>query len=154
MSELYLVRHAKAGKREASTDDDRLRPLSKSGRRQAEGLVRLFRGREVERILSSPFVRCVQTVRPLAIERGSPIEETSALSEGASVTEALDLIAELGDVPAVLCSHGDVIPALVEHLAENGMTIDGERDWRKGSTWVLERNGGRFRRAHSMDAPA
>ena len=36
---LYLLRHARAGRRSAWKGDDELRPLSKVGRRQAEGLV-------------------------------------------------------------------------------------------------------------------
>jgi hypothetical protein len=32
-----------------------------------------------------------------------------------------------------------VIPALVEHLAASGARIVTDRDWKKGSTWVLER---------------
>ena len=39
---LYLVRHAKAGDRAAWKGDDRLRPLSKEGRRQADSLARLL----------------------------------------------------------------------------------------------------------------
>ena len=154
MSELYLVRHAKAGSRNAWTRDDRLRPLSKPGRRQAENLVRLFDGRKVDRILSSPFVRCVQTVRRLSIERALPIEESDVLSEGAPLASVLELVAELDGVAAVLCSHGDVIPALVEHLAEHGMAVEGEPDWRKGSTWMLERDGGRIVRGRSLAVPA
>lgn len=154
MSELYLVRHAKAGNRHAWTGDDRLRPLSKPGRRQAEGLVRLFDGRKVDRILSSPFLRCVQTVQLLASDRALPIEDSDALSEGAPLASVLDLVAELDGVAAVLCSHGDVIPALVEHLAEHGMAIEGEADWRKGSTWILERDGDRIVRGRSLEVPA
>jgi 8-oxo-dGTP diphosphatase len=35
---LYLVRHAKAGRRSAYTGDDRMRPLSGPGRRQAKAI--------------------------------------------------------------------------------------------------------------------
>jgi 8-oxo-dGTP diphosphatase len=154
VSDLYLVRHAKAGSRNAWTGDDRLRPLSKPGRRQAEGLVRLLDGAKVDRILSSPYARCVQSVEPLAKKRALPIEETEALAEGARLPMVLDLVAELDGVAAVLCSHGDVIPELVEHLAGDGMVIEGEPDWRKGSIWVLEREGGRIVRGRFVAAPA
>jgi phosphohistidine phosphatase SixA len=154
VSELYLVRHGKAGSRERWTGDDRLRPLSKPGRRQAEALVRLFDGRTVERIVSSPFVRCVQTVQPLATDRAVAVEESEALSEGAPLETVLDLVAGLDAVAAVLCSHGDVIPALVEHLAADGMAIEGEPDWRKGSLWILERDGDRILRGRFVAAPA
>ena len=59
---VLLVRHAKAGSRKDWSGDDRLRPLSKAGHRQAEALVPLLVGYPITRVLSSPFVRCVQTV--------------------------------------------------------------------------------------------
>ena len=149
----FLVRHAKAGSRSSWTEADELRPLSKAGRRQAEKLVQAFRGLEVRRVISSPFVRCIQTVRPLALDRGLPVETSDALLEGAPVSAALALLDETADTPTVLCSHGDVIPAVVLHLAERGMPVEGERDWRKGSTWILERREGRFTAARSIAPP-
>ena len=150
---VYLVRHAKSGSRTDWTEGDELRPLSKKGRRQAEALVKAFRGVEIERVISSPYVRCVQTVRPLALDRGLPVETSDALVEGAQTPEALALLAELADTPTVVCSHGDVIPAVVLHLAERGVAIGAERDWQKGSVWVLERQDGRFVRARYLPPP-
>jgi 8-oxo-dGTP diphosphatase len=124
----YLVRHAKAGSRTAWRQDDRLRPLSKSGRRQAEALVTAFRRFEVERILSSPYARCVQTVRPLALDRGLPVETSEALAEGAPLEHALALLEEAVRTPTVFCTHGDVVPAVVLHVAERGAELEGERD--------------------------
>jgi 8-oxo-dGTP diphosphatase len=154
VSELYLIRHAKAGSRERWIGDDRLRPLSKSGRRQADALVKLFDGRAVERIVSSPFLRCVQTVQPLANDRALPVDESEALSEGAALAGVLQLVDGLNGGAAVLCSHGDVIPTLVEHLAADGMAVEGEPDWRKGSLWILERDGDRILRGRFVAAPA
>ena len=54
---LLLVRHARAGNRSKWRGDDRLRPLTRKGTRQAEGLVGLLDQLGPERILSSPFVR-------------------------------------------------------------------------------------------------
>ena len=136
---VYLVRHAKAGDRARWTEDDRLRPLTRKGRRQADAIVEAFRDRVVERIVTSPFVRCVQTVRPLALERRIALETDDALAEAVSVAATLELLDRVADQPTVLCSHGDVIPALVEHLAAAGARIATDRDWKKGSTWVLER---------------
>jgi 8-oxo-dGTP diphosphatase len=149
----YLVRHARAGSRDKWHEDDALRPLSKAGRRQAEALVATFRGIEVARIVSSPSVRCVQTVRPLALDRGLPVETSDALAEGAALEDAMDLLAGLASTPAVLCSHGDVIPAVVMHLVDREATISGERDWKKGSVWVLEREDGRVARARYLPPP-
>ena len=150
----YLVRHAKSGARSAWTEDDRLRPLSKAGRRQAEALVTAFRGVDVERAISSPYARCVQTIRPLALDRGLPVETSEVLAEGAPLEQALALLEETVHVPTVLCTHGDVVPAVVLHLAERGAELEGERDWKKGSVWALERRDGRVVRARYVPPPA
>jgi len=149
----YLVRHGKAGRRSAWTEDDRLRPLSKAGRRQAETLVSAFRGRDLARVISSPYVRCVQTVRPLALDRGLPVETSEALAEGATLDEALALLGETAHTPTLLCTHGDVMPAVVLHLAECGAVLDGDRDWKKGSLWELERRDGVVVRARYVVPP-
>jgi phosphohistidine phosphatase SixA len=150
---VYLVRHAKAGDRAAWTEDDRLRPLSKKGRRQAEALVRAFRGLEVGRVLSSPYVRCEQTVRPLALDRGLSLELTEALGEGAPLEGLLEIMADLDDVALVACAHGDLIPATIEHLRARGVPAD-EGDTKKGSTWLLERERGSAVRARYLPPPA
>ena len=136
---VYLIRHAKAGSRVQWRGDDSHRPLSLKGERQANGLVASFRGRPVERILSSPADRCIQTVEPLARDRGLRIEEVPWLFEGADAV--LETIRSLPG-PAVLCTHGDVIPKVVLPLVEDGVPAQGPMAWKKGSTWVLERDVG------------
>jgi phosphohistidine phosphatase SixA len=150
---IYLVRHAKAADRAEWPEADELRPLTKKGRRQAEWLVRLLHGAVVRRIASSPHVRCVQTVRPLALDRQLPLELAEDLAEGTPLERALTFLEQNGDTPAVLCSHGDVIPALVLALAERGMALEGDREWKKGSIWVLDRRDGAFVRGSYVAPP-
>lgn len=140
---VYLVRHAKAGNRAAWSGDDLRRPLSRRGHAQAEGLVSLFRDLAVDRVVSSPATRCLQTVRPLAAQRSMRIVAHDGLIEGASLGATLELVrASSGAV--VACSHGDVIPSVVTHLADHGVPMVDPPAWKKGSTWILERDGGRF----------
>ena len=40
----------------------------------------------------------------------------------------------------MLCSHGDVILATVDALVRRGLAVKGQPDWRKGATWVLNRD--------------
>ncbi len=82
MSTFYFVRHAKAGSRGHWQGDDRLRPLSKKGVKQAGELIDVFKPFNVSAIYSSPYLRCVQTLEPLAQDRGLEIQETPALAEG------------------------------------------------------------------------
>ncbi len=149
---VLLVRHADAKSRQRWAQDDDLRPLSRRGRDQADGLIALFDGTEVTRLVSSPAVRCRQTLEPLAAQLGLEVEHEPRLWEGASTRAARDLLDEVGD-HAVLCSHGDLIPDLLNQLIGEGMDAVG-RDCKKGSTWVLERDGSRFVRATYLPPPA
>ena len=104
-----LVRHASAGHRLDWEHDDRLRPLDARGRRQSADLVELLRPLGVRRILSSPYVRCVQTVEPLAAALGLEVELDERLEEGKGGAAA-ELLREDG---VVCCTHGDIVEALV-----------------------------------------
>ncbi len=130
---ILLVRHATAGDRAAWDGDDRLRPLDDRGWRQAEGLVEQLSSYPIERVLSSPYVRCVQSVQPLAEARGLVVEETERLGEGSS-GNALALISELEGSTAVLCTHGDVVPVILDAM----LAGDDHETSEKGSTWVID----------------
>ena len=140
---LLLLRHATAGHRRPGDDDDHLRPLDERGRRQAEAYTALFAGFGVERVLTSPYVRCRQSVEPLAAALDLPVEERSELAEGVGRDEPWSLVAELGATTAVLCSHGDILDFLL-----------GEEP-PKGSTWVVEAEvDGGLRRRQFLPPPA
>jgi 8-oxo-dGTP diphosphatase len=139
---IYLARHVKAGDRRLWQDDDRLRPVSKAGQAQARGLLDILRDARFERILSSPYVRCIESVAPLASARCLPIEPTEALAEQASLNDALELVEKHTPGGAVLCSHGDVIPMLLEHYAARGIDLGPRPECAKGSVWALETNAG------------
>ena len=150
----FLVRHAKAGDRDAWTEPDEVRPLSPKGRLQAEALVAALADVDLKRILTSPYLRCRQTVQPLALRRGLALVTAPELAEGAKTQDALELLYDAATSgPAVLCSHGDVIPAMIEGLVSLGMAIDGEPGWKKGSIWALDRDATRFVRARYLGTP-
>ena len=136
---LYLVRHAKAASRREWTSDDRDRPLTESGTMQADTLAEWLGRLRPARLVSSPFVRCIQTLEPLAARIALPVETEDALGEGADLAQVVKILMSVPD-RAVLCSHGDVIPDVIGTLERRGMVIEGEPNWRKGSVWVLERD--------------
>ena len=139
---VYLVRHARAGHRETwSGEDDSLRPLDERGLRQAEALVAQLAERDLSRILTSPYTRCVQTVEPLAAARGLPVEAVDSLAEGAGEAAALELLHGL-EAPAVACVHGDLVEALVGESAK------------KSATLVLDVSGERVEVLERLDPPA
>lgn len=147
---IWLVRHAKAGSRQRWDGPDDLRPLTKGGHRQAEGLGLALAGEPVETVLSSSYVRCRQTVAPLAHRRRLPVLLHDALLEGAPLEALLELLSELETDSAVLCSHGDVIENLLTRLATDRVPLDGELVWPKGSAWALEVNGGHVYRGRYL----
>jgi len=152
MSQLFLVRHAKAGSRSERDGADRDRPLTNKGRAQADVLADRLAPHAPSRVLSSPYVRCVQSVEPLAARCGLDVEVTEVLSEGADFEPALELLAALPD-RSVLCSHGDLIPEVIEALLRRGADLVGQPEWRKGSVWVLERDGAEISRMEAWPPP-
>lgn len=143
---LFVVRHANAGRRQDWVGDDGLRPLSARGLRQAGAIAELIAPCAPTRIVSSPTVRCVQTVEPLATALGIDVVEDVRLGQDHDVGEVGTLVDELRTVDAVVCSHGEVIPFVLEALIDGGMRPDRDLVWQKGSTWVVERVDGRWGR--------
>ena len=141
---IYLVRHAKAGSRASFEGPDDLRPLSKGGRRQAEALVERLAPFSIARVLSSPHLRCSDTVEPLAKQRGLAVERTDALVEGSDGDDVLEYLAECAKEPTVVCSHGDVIGDVLTRLVEQGLAVESDLRWEKGSTWILDFDGESF----------
>ena len=120
-----LVRHAAAGDREQWDGDDFHRPLDARGRRQAVEYIELFRPLGVRRVVSSPYVRCVETVEPLAAALELTVELDDRLAEGAGGS-AVDLLREDG---VVCCTHGDIAEALLGRGLKKGASVvisDGE----------------------------
>jgi phosphohistidine phosphatase SixA len=136
---LYLVRHAKAGNRSAWHGDDWKRPLSRAGHLQALAIADRLAGEGIKTLCSSPYVRCVQTLEPLAERAGLPIAADERLAEGAQLADTLELmlIEDAGD-GAVLCTHGDVLTDVVKALVRRGAELTTPPEWRKGSVWILD----------------
>jgi 8-oxo-dGTP diphosphatase len=106
-----------------------------------------------QRVLSSPYHRCIETVEPLASHFGLSVEITEALAEG-SGAEALALVRAMADEKVAVCTHGDVIPDVLVPLAdEDRLDLGHHPKQAKGSVWILDHANGRFNRAIYL-APA
>jgi 8-oxo-dGTP diphosphatase len=114
-----LLRHASAGHRTRWDGHDLSRPLDSRGRRQAEELVEILVSLGVRRVISSPYVRCVETVEPLAAALGVQVEEDDRLAEGEE-DSARELLREDG---VVCCTHGDVAEALIGRGLKKGAAV-------------------------------
>jgi 8-oxo-dGTP diphosphatase len=149
----YLVRHAKAGSREEWEGDDRLRPLTSSGRRQAQALVDVLKDRPIDEVRSSSYLRCMQTVEPLAQARRLRVVTDKALEEGAGMDGITRVMEHAGDRSVVLCTHGDVVEEVLQQLVREGFVKRDRANLEKGSTWVLDHAEGRITGAHYLAAP-
>lgn len=150
---IFVVRHAKAGQRDAWEGDDELRPLSGKGLKQAAALAERFLSLHPSRLVSSPYVRCRETLEPIARLLDMTVEIDDRLAEGGSFEDSLALLDEMPE-GAVLCSHGDVIPDLINALVRRGLRVHDEPDWRKGSVWALDRDpSGTVTDAHVWPPP-
>jgi 8-oxo-dGTP diphosphatase len=152
---VFLVRHADAKSRANWPHPDETRPLTRKGTHQAEGMVDLLRDRPIRRVFSSPAVRCVETVAPVANKLGLEVEETDALLEGADVSVAYDLMRKWAreNGETVLCTHGDLVPELLRLAGRDGMKLEDAPRWAKGSTWAIEGDGRHFTKARYLPPP-
>jgi broad specificity phosphatase PhoE len=88
------------------------------------------------RIWSSPAVRCIQTVEPLAKKVGVALEVVPWLDEGSDVSVAMRRLKPPESL--VACTHGDVIWGVLEILARAGVDLGERPDAQKGSVWLLD----------------
>ncbi len=72
---LYIIRHCHATGQEPDA------PLTPAGITQAEALARLLAASKIERIVSSPFLRAIQSIEPLARSLSLAIETDERLIE-------------------------------------------------------------------------
>jgi len=154
---LFLVRHAKAGKRskwleDPANIDDLKRPLDNKGMLQAVALADRLSDFAPPQLLSSPYIRCMQTLEPLGATLAISVIADERLAENNPFEPILELLEGCPD-NSVLCSHGDMIPMVVEALERRGMVVTGMRDSRKASVWVLERQNGVIARGHAWPPP-
>ncbi|MEO8422415.1 MAG: phosphoglycerate mutase family protein [Actinomycetota bacterium] len=151
---IHVIRHADAGSRRRWTGRDETRPLSDGGRHQAKHMVEVFADQPLVQLVSSPFLRCVQTLEPLADARGLSIDLRDELAEGRpwEYLEKLILEAE-GDGPTAVCVHGDVFRELMSDLFERRIARRANQSFAKGATWVLEVRDGAIVSARHVPAP-
>ena len=147
---LVIMRHASAGDKDDWDGDDLLRPLDRKGQAEALALVPLLACFDPVRIVSSPAVRCTETVAPYAAHIGAPIEVDRALtvpdlsqaysartSPDNPVTDVAQLLAD--GVPTLVCAHRENIPQLLGGACEYlGAKPPSDPALPKAGFWVLQ----------------
>jgi 8-oxo-(d)GTP phosphatase len=155
---VLIVRHGTAGSKSRYKGDDRMRPLDKRGRAQAESLVGQLLAFGADTLYAADRVRCSQTIEPLAEELGVRIQNEPLLTEEAYAEDrkatrkrVLEIAAAEGT--PVICTQGKVIPDLIAWWCErDGVRPDKSRN-RKGSTWVMSAWQGRLVAADHIGSP-
>jgi 8-oxo-dGTP diphosphatase len=94
----------------------------------------------------------MQTLEPLSNATGLQVVPHELLAEGVDFIRTIEWIHTLAD-GAVMCSHGDVIPEVIDALERRGMEVNGFRESRKGSVWVLDHLAGKFTSGHAWPPP-
>ncbi len=83
----------------------------------------------------------------VADQHGLEVVEHEDLWEDADTRDVMKVLEAAVDGKrsrtVVVCSHGNLIPVIVEQLAAAGAKVKG-RGCEKGSVWVLEHNGKKF----------
>jgi len=155
---VILVRHAEAGSRWAARDD--ARPLTAEGMARARELAPILSLFAPARLISASPLRCRQTLSDLAERLRLPVEIDKHFDEGADTAAAASRLAALaGSEPALVCSQGKLIRAVLAALTAPGVLVNGEPigdgrmvspDTPKGAGWVLTFNAYRPRAIDSL----
>lgn len=133
-----LVRHADAGLRSEWCGSDEWRGLTDAGHGQARAVVRMIEDLPVLRILSSPSLRCRQTVVPLALARALDVEPCWQLGAFGAAEDLAGLLADPTTASAVVCTHRETLQLLFEHLAGAYQVVaEAGEPMEKGAVWIL-----------------
>lgn len=142
---LYVVHHGNAGVRSKWKGPDKKRPLTDKGREQANLLADFMARHPVTEIRSSPSLRCVQMVEPLAKRLAIEVTVNKKLRETTTVESIRKYLRSFGPGAVVLATHKDWIGPLIKDLDARGVPLRGSRQWPKGSIWVLDLVDGKVR---------
>lgn len=128
---LAVARHGRAVRRSAWEDGEASRPLTGQGEAQARALVEVLAAFGVREAVTSPWARCLRTLRPFAEATGLPLQVADELTEDAvradprpAVRTIAALLTDARDV--VVCTHRPALGAVLT-------TVDGAtRRWTTG----------------------
>jgi 8-oxo-dGTP diphosphatase len=136
---LALVRHAHAVRRGSWSQDDQLRPLDEVGTARASRIATALAAYGITSLVSSPSLRCTDTLKPYAAQLRLPMKTKNGLSEegyAAHPGRAPRHLAKLIErgTAAALCSHGPVLPGLLSRLRDR---VDPTEEDAGVTKWAL-----------------
>lgn len=118
---LLVLRHAKAKPRSSWTRAEGDRPLAATGQRQAAAVKRLLMAWQPDRVVSSPWLRCVATISPYLKASKSKVKLLEALTEASHRRKPGKVQATVEGLfdkrkAVVLCTHRPVLPTVFKQL--------------------------------------
>lgn len=124
---IIAVRHGKAVTPAAWDGPDATRPLLQRGADQAASIARGIAAFAPAKIISSTATRCMATIEPLSRLAGLPVKATAAISQdayetGGGAVERVVAKRLRKKQTAVLCSHGPVLPQIVDEVSSRTNT--------------------------------
>jgi 8-oxo-dGTP diphosphatase len=141
---LIILRHTKALERGDWEDSDSLRTLNERGFTQAEFLVEHLRPFAIDEIYTSDFTRCIQTVEPLAKQRGIPATQIQNLNETIFESDPERSIAFANALKQdqkniLICSHNPVIPTMLRGILNTKLKNRDLIKLEPGDAWLVHR---------------
>jgi 8-oxo-dGTP diphosphatase len=141
---LIIVRHTKALERGDWDDDDSKRTLDERGLTQSEKLIQHLEPFGIGEIYSSDYIRCVQTVTPLAQSRGLKITEIPNLNEANFDFDPERAISFANAVKQdekniLICSHNPVIPTMLRGILNTKLKNKDLIKLEPGDAWIVHR---------------
>jgi 8-oxo-dGTP pyrophosphatase MutT (NUDIX family)/phosphohistidine phosphatase SixA len=150
---LLLVRGAAATPREQWIHSDMTRPLAQDGQTTASILGNLGLFFKIDRIVSAPATRCIETVAPLAGRESLTLEVSHGLADGGT-PEAMGLVKDARGTGTVLCTHEDVVDGILTGLASSDRTdLEVRLRQRRGSVWAITGDSARYTAAYYIPMP-
>jgi phosphohistidine phosphatase SixA/8-oxo-dGTP pyrophosphatase MutT (NUDIX family) len=121
---IVVLRHAKSVSRDAWDDDDLKRPLTDAGAERADELAPVLAAYGIRRVVTSPAIRCTQTVEPFAHSISTFLEIDDRISEETRYSQVNRSVVATLDrkKPAVLCTHRPTLPWIFDAIGAD--TID------------------------------
>ena len=141
---LIIVRHTKALERGDWDDDDSKRTLDERGLAQSEQLIQHLEPFGIDEIYSSDYIRCVQTVTPLAQSRGLKITGIPNLNEANFEFDPERAISFANAVKQdekniLICSHNPVIPTMLRGILNTKLKNKDLIKLEPGDAWIVHR---------------
>jgi 8-oxo-dGTP diphosphatase len=120
---LIILRHAKATLRSDWKGEEAKRPLLAEGKKQAKALVPLIAAYGPKRLVTSPWVRCHDTINPYAETRKQKLIERHQLTELGNKkrpARTQDVVTDLlgTSKSGLICSHRPALPSILAPFAQ------------------------------------